>query len=402
MKITAEYDALLNTIMSVSSVVEDSQNAEEMKNIIFKISKEDHKLTLIGINQFITFRNELPELSYGVEVDEAEYGVSDAIYMQIKCKELVSFLNAFKSVRRTRVDHLEITIVQNKVKLEVVESDLDTGDERRSHWLFDNLPVKQGALKAISIEKPEEDAVTEESDKILMYTSMLLPIMQSGNTMYSQMVFGTDAVVAFHPSMTVLCANSLCEAFKGITLSYRAISFLKAVIGQLGGFVSIVRTKQHLVFFSDGIEAFIKYDQRVPSYEKYKERIVREHGIIFDRLYFKDVLRRLNSSDAVEFILDCQNGTLAIRNTRFEQNIPIVHAENLTELGERVSFKILPDVLEKAVIGDDAVFTGDDGVSQVSLFINPVKGGCSLIFADSSNSWFTVITTKSTNIGAGM
>ena len=402
MKITVTYEALLGTIVSVSSVVEDTQNAEEMKNIIFKIGKEDKKLTLIGINQFITFRNELPDLSYDVEVEDAEFGVSDAIYMQIKCKELLAFLNAFKSVRRTKVDHIEITTVQNKVKLEVIESDLDTGNEHRSHWLFDNLPVKQGALKAISIEKPEDEAVTEESDKILMYTSMLLPIMQSGNTMYSNMVFGNDAVIAFHPSMTVLCQNALCEAFKGITLSYRAISFLKAVIGQLGGFVSIVKTKQHLVFFSEGIEAFIKYDQRVPSYDKYKERIVRERGIVFDRLYFKDVLRRLNSSDAVEFILDCQSGSLAIRNTRFEQNIPILHAERLDELGERVSFKILPDVLEKAIIGDDAVFTDDTGSSEVSLFINPIKGGCSLIFADSSNSWYTLITTKSTNITANI
>lgn len=391
MQISVSYEALLNTINGVSSVVEDAQNAEEMKNIIFKVEKGTSKVKLIGVNQYITFRSELPEFTYEVECDEAEFGGSDAYYMQMKSKELFQFLNAFKGVRRTKVERVKLIVVQHKIKLVVVESDLETGVERNSTLMSDNLPVKQSMLKVISTETPKDNVLTEDSSKILMYTSSVLPIMQNGNSLYSSMVFGEDSVVAFNPAFTVLCTNMLCDVFKGITLPYRAVSFLKAVIGQLGGYISVVKTDAYICCFTDGVEAFIRYDRRVPDYSKYKELCGREHAVSLDRLYFKDVLRRLcSSTDAVELALDSEKGIFSIRNSRFEQEIPIIQSKGLAELGTRVAFKILPDVLNKVIIGEDSEFS-----NLLYIYITPTNnGGFNLMFTDDSGFWSAVARTR--------
>lgn len=386
MKITCSFESLLSTITGVSSVVEDALNSEEMKNIIFRIAK-DKTVKLIGINQIIVYRSVLPDMDYSVECDEQEFGGnSDVVYWQIKSKELLSFLNAFKSIRRTKVDRVELSNYQNKVQLEVFESDIDTGNTIVSKWVFDNIPLKQNLLSNINMPLPTEGIETEEINKILLYTSSLLPIMQNGNNLYSSMVFGEDMVVAFNPAFTTLMNNELSSTLKGISMSYRAISFLKAVIGQLA-LVSVARTDTHICFMSDTMEAFIRYDRRVPDYSKYKELFTKNHGLSLDRLYVKDVLRRLTiNSDAVEFALDCENVTLSIQNSKFSQDIPIIQSKGLIELGSKVTFKILPDVLSKLIIGEDNEFS-----PTLFLYLTPTQsGGYSLAFTDTSGFWFSV------------
>jgi len=59
MKIVFKYDELLQNLVDLSLVVEDIMSSEDMKNVIFRFTKDD--VQLIGINQIVnSFKRTLP------------------------------------------------------------------------------------------------------------------------------------------------------------------------------------------------------------------------------------------------------------------------------------------------------------------------------------------------------
>ena len=156
MKITCSYKDLSGVLSSMASVVEDAMSSEDLKNVIFRVYKDGNVVELIGINNIITYKVQLEEGSYTTEIDESEYKDTGYAEIQVKSKELNSFLDTFKSVRRTRVTDVEFETVKNKVKVTVKESDVDTGHEYCSNWVLDNIPIKPNMLSSINLEVPTE------------------------------------------------------------------------------------------------------------------------------------------------------------------------------------------------------------------------------------------------------
>ena len=389
MKLKCSFDSLTGTLSGVSSVVEDAMSSEVMKNIIFRVHK-DHKVDLIGINQVITYRINLPEGDYETEFDEAEFKDSEVYYMQVKSKELTAFLNTFKSVRRTRVTDVIIEPVGVKIKVTVLEEDLDGDGKHKSAWLFDNIPIKPNLLESISLKYPEDNIALVDTTSILFYTANLLPIMQNGSVaLYSRLTFGGDKVVAFTASFNTLMTNVLPDTLKGISLTYRAIAFMKNVICNVPS-VEVSRTDRHLCFRTDNAEAFIIYDTRMADYRMYLDMFKKDHAIVLDRKYFKDVLKRLSIvNDSVEFKISSSENIVSVKNSKFGQDIPILQTKGMDELGE-VKFKILPDILDKAVIGDDSQFS-----DIIFLYLVPQQNGSSvLIFADDSGMWYSTASIR--------
>lgn len=385
MKITCNYDSLVSVLSSIAVVVEDSMNSEDMKNVIIRAYKDNGVVELIGVNQLITYRVELPIGCYSVDISEEEYKDNGVAEIQVKSKELVSFLSSFKSIRRTRVSDIELETVKNKVVVTVNEADIDTGKAYKSHWRLDNIPIKVNMLPSINLEVPTSDLIPIDVSAILLYTSSLLPIMDNGANLYSKLVFGQDNVVAFNTTFTTLMKNFLSGVFENFCLSYRALSFMKSVINSDTS-VEVAKMQDRICFRIDNSVAFIRYETKLPNYEIYQRMIDKSHAFVLDRQYLKDVLKRLSLvNESITFSIDMDTETIEVKNSKFNQELPILQSKAMSELG-KVSFKILPDVISKAIIGDDNAFS-----QLVYIYLAPQEnGGYTIIFADDSGSWSSI------------
>lgn len=388
MKLICKYADLMAKLADVALVVEDSMSSDDMKNVIFKLYKSG-RLELVGINQIITYRTDMDAESFRTEdVKDDLFNEEDAYYFQIKSKELMAYLSTFKSVRRTEVNSTVFEIVNNKIVLTVIETGKDDGKKLYSKWSFENVPIKPTFFSAINIEMPEQRQ-SENIEQIALYTSCLLPVMQNGTNLYSKMLFDTDYVVAFNPAFTTFMKNKLGDSFKGITLSYRAISFLKNIICAAES-VTLAKTDQFLCFKTAEVEAFIRYDNRTPDISIYLKMMKKDHAIALDRPYFKDVLKRLSLvKDTVEIVIPDGAAEISVSNTKFNQDVPIIKNKGMAELGE-VKFKILPEVLNKAIIGDDNSFS-----ATLYLYLAPTAhNGYVLMFGDDGDVWDSVTSIR--------
>lgn len=387
MRLTCSYNQLVNSLSATSVVVEDALSAEDMKNVIFRVNA-DNTVDLIGINQIIVYRSNLPKGEYSVEVadDERTDGV---LYFQIKSKELTSFLSTFKGVKRTEVTKVEFENIEGKIRAKVYETEKTSGRELTSTWLFDNQKIKPNLMMSIKLEMPSDEIETSSTEPVLFYTSCLLPLMQNANTVYGKLVFGEDYVVAFNMAFQGLMANKLAGAFQNITLSYRAVSFVKAIVCTVPQ-VKVAKTNDHICFDGGTFKAFIRYDSRGASYSKALECSAKDYGFTVDRLYLRDVLRRLSLvNESVVVTLKTEDSCLEVKNNRFKQDVPFLQCKNLEELGS-VSFRILPEVLNKAILGADSDFS-----SLLSLYLAPMeRGGYTLTICDDKETWFSVASIR--------
>lgn len=384
MKITCSYKDLSVVLSSMASVVEDAMSSEDLKNVIFRVYKADNTVELIGINNIITYKVQLEEGSYTTEIDESEYKDTGYAEIQVKSKELNSFLDTFKSVRRTRVTDVEFETVKNKVKVTVKESDVDTGHEYCSNWVLDNIPIKPNMLSSINLEVPEQ-LKQLDVPAIGLYVSSLFPVMQNGANLYSKLAFGDNSVVAFSTSSTTMMRNFIGDDFTNFCLSYRALSFIKGAVcaEQL---VEYAKTDERICFKMGNSVAFVRYEHKMPNYEIYEKMINRSHAIVLDRQYFKDVLKRLSLIDeSIVFTVKPDEEMVEVKNSKFNQEIPILQQKAMSELGT-IAFKVLPKVFTNAIIGDDNAFS-----NSVFMYIEPLdNGGYSLTFSDDSGSWNSV------------
>ena len=150
--------------------------------------------------------------------------------------------------------------------------------------------------------------------------------------------------------------------------------------------VEVAKTDERICLRMGNAVAFIRFDTKTPNYALYESMIQKNHAIVLDRQYFKDVLKRLSLvNESVQFSVNAEDGVVEVRNSKFHQELPILQTKAIEELGT-VSFKILPEVFNKAIIGDDATFS-----QLVFIYFEPQeKGGYNLIFADDSGSWNSV------------
>lgn len=409
MRFSCNYDVLLGKLVSVASVVEDSLSSEDMKNIIFKLDKSN-SVKLIGINQLIKFRKELDKDSYTLDLADEDVDSNGVMFMQLKSKELLGFLNSYKSVRKTVVtDVIFESMQRGQIKCTVLEKELPDGagslsseeieflvnseDTKTiaSHWVFNNVPVKPNLLGDINLVAPDGELTTIPRENILFHTRNLLPVMQNGTNLFSYMMFDGGNVVAFNAAYTTVMKNEVGEGgvFDAMKLSYRAISFMDKIICN-DEFISVAKTDRHIYFKTDSSEAFIVFDNKLAAYQSYVDMFIKDHAIVLDRVYLKDVLKRLSLvNDNIEFSIEGgDQNKVTLRNSKFSQELPILQSKDIDKFN-KITFKIMPDVLNKAIIGSD-----DEFPSDVFVYYCPHANNNVIVFADGSGSWFSVVRVK--------
>lgn len=391
MRFNCTYDVLVNKLTDVANVVEDSMSSDELKNIIIRLDSTKNEVTLVGLNQLITLKRIIPAEHCSFELEEGE-GTNGILFLQLKSKELLNFLNSYKSVRTTRVEDVTFELnTRGVVICKVLEKDVETEKPYVSNWAFQNIPIKENMRQMINLPAPEGELMQLPSVNLLWYTKTLLPVLTNGTNLFSQMLMGDTYVVAFNTAYVALMANQFkgTGLFENLKFSYRALTFLDKIICNEPMY-DVARTDTHIYFKSENTEAFVRYDTKMAEYGTYVSAFKREHAITLDRILFKDIMKRLSLlNDTVEVVIDAEVNEITLSNSKYTQTIPIDSTENFAEVG-KLSFKIMPDVLNKAILGDDTEFTPD-----FNIYYCPQQGGSAVIvFTDSSKTWFSVVKVK--------
>lgn len=391
MKLRLHFDRLVEKLEDVSTVVDDAMLDESVKNIIFKLGNKS--LMLAGYNPRAICRTMLDPVDIETEFTEGELPESGVVYFQIKAKELNTFLNTFKGLKQTEAETCEFETFNNRIRLNVTEVPKDAEKEylrQTSRWIFDTLPVKDYIIDEINTEIDSSKLENVASDDVLLYLSSLTPLLQSngGDNLPSKMHFSEDYVFTISTFAT-LFENVLPEAFKNIVLTYSSISFLKKVV-EKNDVIFVSKTDTHLIIRVDESEAFLRFQVKMPDCSLYVNSFKKDHAVVIDRQYFKDVLKRFTLvNEAITFEVKPSSNTITLSNTKSTQDIPLLQIKNMEQL-EGIKFKLAWQILSKAIIGDDSVFS-----EQLFVYIVPnQKSGYTLIFSDNSGKWFSMIQVR--------
>lgn len=398
MRLSCKYDNLMSILADASFVVEDAMTKDDMRNIIFKLVKgEVNTGQIIAYNHTVIFKQFLSGEFFNITLEDSD---EDVTLFQIKSKELLGFLNTYKSLRRTVADEVIFEFTPNgAIKCTVIEKDkVDEEDlllgaegganNYVSQWVFRVMPIATKQLAQINTVAPEGELTTISSLNLLFHIKNLAPLLQVGNNSYSYMQFDSDYVFVVCPAYTVIMQNKVQDGdvFKGISIIYRGVNFINKLCSTVDS-VQISKSQEYLYIKTEENEAYLRYDTKLSNYKAFLDAFnSKENGLAFDKLYFKDVLKRLSlENDAVEFGVDIENNAIKLSNSKFNQELPVIKLKNM-EMYANTKFKAMPDIFTKALIGDDDNF--EDTIFAYYCQSNGIK---TVIFSDANGDWFSVI-----------
>lgn len=375
MKITVNYNDLMNVLSFPNTILSDKSVDDKMKNVIFLVSPDT--VRVVGYNAFTFSRTEMEN----VEIED----VPDSGWeFQVKASNLNKVLSSFSSLFKTKVKSLSLSDYGVKIKLSVYEEAINEEDSRLSQvseFQLENVPILGNVNKEIHMDFPENVDMLPGGD-LSLYIDSLMPLMNndSAGSNSSKMNFAPDYVFVMSGYMSAFFKNKLPEAFKGITLSYSSINFLKKLAEGVDS-IGVCRIDKYLCVQSGNTEAFMKYQNIKMRYEAYLNKLDKTLGVSVDRLYLKDVLRRMGnvSTDGKMFITE--DGNLNVVCTGFQQSVPLNKVKpNTAGIGFNVTIKYI----ENAIIGREDVFNSD-----VFIYFVPSVRGYMLFMMDKSGAWIS-------------
>lgn len=376
MKVTVKYEDLQNTLGYINTVLSDKSVEDKFRNVIFLVTPNEVKV--VGYNQFTFSRIALDEENITIEEVEGEWE------FQIKASELNKILSSFSNMYRTEVKTLSFAPDGVKIKVtvhEVPKNEEDSNLEQDSDFYLESAPILKNILKEIHMDFPES-VETAISGDLFLYLDSLFPIMNNdaANKMESKLNFDEDYVFVITSTMSAFMVNNLPDAFKKLTISYSSANFLKKLCENSEMF-GVARVEKYLCIQSENIEAFMRFQAVKVNKAMYVQKRDKTLGVVLDRLYLKDVLKRMGNIDINGKLSITEDGMLQAVNSNFQQVIPL---NKVKENTAGINFNIAVSILEKAIIGKDDSFP-----EELFMYFVPTQRGYLLYLSDKSGAWFS-------------
>lgn len=373
MKVSLKFDELSSVLNMCATIIGDKSVDDKMRNVIFLFHNGEGKA--VGYNAFTFAR--LP-FGYVEEEDMPDEGWE----FQLKASDLNKVLSSFSNLSRTKVSTISFYKSGVKIGIEIYEEAVEGADERlsqKSHFTLESAPILANVLKEVHMEFPEDGEILS-SDYLSVYLDSMLPLLSSEG---GKLCFAPDYVFTISSKMSAFFVNRLTDAFKELTLSYSSVSFLKKLCEKYPESDLIVqRIDKYLCIQTEGTESFMKYQRVSQNYRPYVDRFKKDMGIVVDRMYLRDVVRRMGnmSQDGKMFVQD--DSTLRVVNDVFEQMIPL---NNIRPGTEGVGFNVSIPLLDKVMIGKNNILSSD----EVFIYFVPTPRGYTIYLADRSGVWFS-------------
>ena len=374
-KLGLSYDELSSALGMSSIILSDKMVEEKLKNVIFIVKKDS--VCICFYNSLTFCRTEVEKVVVeGIE-DEKTW------IFQVKAADLTKVLSGFSSLYKTKVDSIRFEENKSKIKISIDEVALEEADSRlnqTSVFNLDNVPLTESVRKDIEMEFPDDPEIVFKGD-LDLYVSSLLPLMNSASNLESKLNFADDYVIAAY--MSVFFKNKLSDQMKNMTLGYSSVSLIKRLCDTVeGNDISVKKTDKYLCMQAGNTEAFMRHQPVKIKYQQYIKMMSRDNGVVLNRLYFKDVLKRVGmvSTEGKLTILD--DGDITIETPNFNQMIP---TEKTRGEVSGVNFKFSINLFERLIVGSDKIFP-----EEIFLYIVKAESRYALFFTDKTGSWFSM------------
>ena len=395
MKIKFGYNELVKNLTDIDLVVGDTMLGEEMRNVIFKVYK-DSKVEMIGVNQLITFKRTLDSGSYELESKEEDFEGAEYTFMQVRNRALLGYLLTYKTLHRTEVEYVELERINSlnilcRVKETTKEEEGKQGKSYINKYTFNNIAVKQSVMPNINLTIPEGIEMEElKLSDMLYHTRNLLPVMRNDAGLFGQMLFEEDKYIAtMNVSFTTFMESKLPNSFRGIKLSYRTILFLDKLF-TMEDKAECKKLERYIAMRCNRDEAYLIYDTKLPDLTRLKSSYKKEHKFSIDRVYLKDILKRVSIENKnVEIVVT--KDKMEVKNDKSYQSLDLLESENMEEFNG-FTFKIMPETLGKLMIGSENEF-----LSVLDIYICPQRSGeAYVVFTDRDDKWFVGVQIRYT------
>lgn len=369
-----DYDNLVYLLDNATSVTSDSALKDADKTIFFLIKDEGESIAVAKNSDLFIRVKFTPEL------------VKVAGNVQVNSSELSKILGTFSNLSRTRVESIEFKVHKSKVQVIVHESALDedyqdfAGD---TSYSLDSINIKEKTLQDISVEFDDENAVDVDSMELDIVLSTLLPIMDSKKGLNNNQIhFASDQIFVMDNRSQIFYQNILPEVFGNSSFRYTSVAYMRKLI-QTSNHLRVVISGNKFAIRSESgeVEAYINQLGVRFNYKPTLEKITKENGIILDRAFLKDIIRRLSimGSDPKVSI---QEDSVHITTESFSRVIPISNSKGNVE---GMEFKVNSSLLASMIIGDDSVMS-----NNLFLYLEPVKPrGIQLTISDDSGAFLS-------------
>lgn len=369
-----DYDNLVYLLDNATSVTSDSALKDADKTIFFLIKDEGESIAVAKNSDLFIRVKFTPEL------------VKEAGNVQVNSSELSKILGTFSNLSRTRVESIEFKVHKSKVQVIVHESAIDedyqdfAGD---TSYSLDSINIKEKTLQDISVEFDDENAVDVDSMELDIVLSTLLPIMDSKKGLNNNQIhFASDQIFVMDNRSQIFYKNILPEVFSNSSFRYTSVAYMRKLI-QTSNHLRVVISGNKFAIRSESgeVEAYINQLGVRFNYKPTLEKITKENGIILDRAFLKDIIRRLSIMGSDPKVSIQEDG-VHITTESFSRVIPISNSKGNVE---GIEFKVNSSLLASMIIGDDSVMS-----NNLFLYLEPVKPrGIQLTISDDSGAFLS-------------
>lgn len=420
--------AELNAALGIGkTILGDKSSSSESKYTIFTASSSGVMFSVYTRQGLIRTQLEVTGLD-----------VSEPWQFFVNFEDLSRIVDMFKGLRVTRVTDITISSQEKAILVSVHEEPIDDemgdGYSNTSHFRLNALQPQTQAAEAVAREFPS-DTQDVGALRLNTYISALQPVMSNDASASNSatMYFAPDFIFVMSSTMNSMFINELPEAFQGqgIALSYSNVSAIKELTKQsladasniviedydedidfdssdendplLNASVEVARLEkvngatEYLALRYKGIEMMLRpRSTAMPNYKRFSDQIfaqsedgayiTRQTGIVVNRSYFKDVIKRMAIDKDVTFEFDTDEGFAKVSSKNYDQNIPLDAVKG--DLDE-VVFSISVPIISNTILGDDSTYS-----DSVFMYISMNAKNYTLYVMDDTGVWFSSVNVN--------
>ena len=384
MKLSIDFAELQSIINESSIILTDKSVDDKRKNIIFLVTPDSTKL--VFYNPF-TFARVEAESAVSDGIEEGENWV-----FQVRLSEVQKIMSSYNNLNRTHVETLDFIDAKSKVRMVLHEVANDEEYEflsRDSVNNLDSIPVISSIITEVSNEVPE-DMEDVEVSLLSTYLEGIIPLLTNeGKGVSSRINFSDKYIFLISNVMSIFYKNALPDSFKNLALGYSSCVYLKKLCDTIEGEAMSMKCLDKVVCVSTGkSDTFMRWQPIKIKYDMYINNLKTDNCIQLDRLYLKDVLRRLVIETDGTFSINKADSTVVIETPAFTQEIPI---EKMKGELEGIKFKINSQTFTKMIAGSDATYP--DKVT-LCFVANATGNGYSVYMMDDTSAWMTFMVVR--------
>lgn len=387
MIIKSNYESVDKAMATVASIVNDKMLQDDLKTLIIWV--KDGQTRFVANNGNITSATDVEAT---VDFEGAPEGET---FVQLRSKDVVDVLAAFKGLKRTKVTGLEFHIKEREAVLHVIEGPIDDNmqyaDEynQTSKYRITKSILKEIIKSEIQKIKIDVKGIDVESANALLFFNALLPtVVKETREGSNNVIFGDQNIYTVPATYAAIMPNKLPEGFSGFRLPNTVVTFLKNFVSasetfifhkeELGNGLVILTLK------NDKSVAVIKCADLSRAFDITNFVAIPENGIVIDKMYLIDVLKRINiNTEAVFVEVDMDNGagSFKVVSKSMTQNVPVIRAKG----SGKFTFSIRAELLSVVVFSHAAYF--DENI--FFYFETGDKNNIVMACTDNSQLWHT-------------